>query len=86
MAQRIRRETTNLEIAGSNPVGDITHIVWFYGEPAYRGKYFCFSVVTRYSSVGRAGDCNMNSAGSNPAGETIYLAIVLLDTNCYSLA
>ena len=35
MAQRIRRETTNLEIAGSNPVGDtqlvhkqVTLVLW----------------------------------------------------------
>ena len=30
MAQRIRRETTNLEIAGSNPVGDTSQAVKGY--------------------------------------------------------
>lgn len=30
VAQRIRRETTNLKIAGSNPVGDIVSM-WFCG-------------------------------------------------------
>ena len=27
MAQRIRRETTNLKIAGSNPVGDSMYVI-----------------------------------------------------------
>ncbi len=41
VAQRIRRETTNLKIAGSNPVGDnnkiyyIVYIIWFYGVIGY---------------------------------------------------
>ncbi len=46
VAQRIRRETTNLKIAGSNLVGDTTYIifcvrkcvyptVWFYGVIGY---------------------------------------------------
>ncbi len=39
VAQRIRRETTNLKIAGSNPVGDTSYFCtqqyWFYGVIGY---------------------------------------------------
>ena len=88
MAQRIRRETTNLEIAGSNPVGDKTIVlnvrvcVCVYSmvlwcnwlslwtlNPAIRVQipvepfvsiYLTpIQIQTRYSSVGRAGDCNV---------------------------
>ena len=37
MAQRIRRETTNLEIAGSNPAGD-DHLLHIYIFVSYKKK------------------------------------------------
>lgn len=70
MAQWIRRETTNLEIAGSNPAGDVFVLLsfnWFCSVMAITldfesnnpGSNPGRTSLTHRSSAGRAEDCNV---------------------------